>query len=363
MRIDISTNHRAFVYVNKQPEIFLGPGRHWVWRPLSQIDVRRVGTDKLLADLTPEEFALVPARDIRVVEVNAGQRAVVSRRGRAVLWLGVGTHLVWTVSEEGDLDAVDNKMIDTSAIAAPVPSDDLRAVMDSRDFTEVTAPENSVALRFVDGVLEASLPAGRHAAWTTEREVKFTVIDLRERVLEVTGQEVMTKDRVSLRLNASAAYRVADPEKIARVAQKPDGAVYLAIQFALRREVASRTLDGLLADREALGRAMMAEVAQRSADVGIEVTSLGIKDVILPGEMKTLLNRVIEAQKEAEANVILRREETAAVRSMANTAKVLADNPVLVRLKELEAYKELAASVGEVSIIMGDGVMPKLMLK
>jgi hypothetical protein len=70
-----------------------------------------------------------------------------------------------------------------------------------------------------------------------------------------------------------------------------------------------------------------------------------VKDVVLPGEMKALLNRVIEAQKEAEANVILRREETAATRSLAQTAKVLGENPLLVRLKELEAYKELAAKV------------------
>ena len=71
--------------------------------------------------------------------------------------------------------------------------------------------------------------------------------------------------------------------------------------------------------------------------LGLEVLDPGVKDLVLPGEMKVLLNRVIEAQKEAEANVILRREETAATRSMAQTAKVLGENPLLVRLKELEA--------------------------
>ena len=79
--------------------------------------------------------------------------------------------------------------------------------------------------------------------------------------------------------------------------------------------------------------------------------------------MKTLLNRVIEAQKEAEANVIFRREETAATRSMAQTAKVLAENPLLVRLKELEAYKELAAKVGQVHLVLGEGALPQLQLK
>ncbi|RYD74807.1 MAG: slipin family protein, partial [Verrucomicrobiaceae bacterium] len=80
-------------------------------------------------------------------------------------------------------------------------------------------------------------------------------------------------------------------------------------------------------------------------------------------EMKDLLNRVIQAQKEAEANVILRREETAATRSMAQTAKVLAENPLLVRLKELEAYKDLAAKVGQVHLVLGEGAVPTLQLK
>jgi hypothetical protein len=104
-------------------------------------------------------------------------------------------------------------------------------------------------------------------------------------------------------------------------------------------------------------------VTERAATLGLEVLDLGLKDLVLPGEMKVLLNRVIEAQKEAEANVILRREETAATRSMAQTAKVLGENPLLVRLKELEAYKELAGKVGQVNLVLGTGVLPQLQLK
>jgi len=116
--------------------------------------------------------------------------------------------------------------------------------------------------------------------------------------------------------------------------------------MAAREVVSAHTLDELLALREALSGSIAQAVAERAAEVGLEVTSFGLKDLILPGEMKALLNRVIEAQKEAEANVILRREETAATRSLAQTARVLAENPLVVRLKELEAYKELAAKVG-----------------
>jgi regulator of protease activity HflC (stomatin/prohibitin superfamily) len=110
-------------------------------------------------------------------------------------------------------------------------------------------------------------------------------------------------------------------------------------------------------------QALRPAVAERAVTPGLEVLDLGLKDLVLPGEMKVLLNRVIEAQKEAEANVIFRREETAATRSMAQTAKVLAENPLLVRLKELEAYKELAGKVGQVNLVLGTGVLPQLQLK
>ena len=81
--------------------------------------------------------------------------------------------------------------------------------------------------------------------------------------------------------------------------------------------------------------------------------TIGIRDVILPGEMKELLNKVTEAKKAAEANFIARREETAAMRSQANTAKLLQDNPTLLRLRELETLEKVAATA-ELKVVLGD---------
>jgi regulator of protease activity HflC (stomatin/prohibitin superfamily) len=127
--------------------------------------------------------------------------------------------------------------------------------------------------------------------------------------------------------------------------------------------VATHGLDELLARRELLVDALAPALRAKAGAVGVELVDVGVRDLVLPGEMKTLLNRVIEAQKEAEANVIMRREETAATRSLAQTAKVLAENPLLVRLKELEAYKELAQKVGTVHVVMGDTGLSKIELK
>ncbi len=363
MRIDVKLHERVIVMVNGKPLRYLRPGRHWVWRATAKIELVRLNTELPVAELRPEQLALVPSDELRVIVLDATERALVSRRGRPVAWLGAGERQVWTVDSRDGESLVKIEVIDASAVPAPVLRDDVRAWVPDADYTEVTAPAGTVALRFVDGALDGVLRPGRHAAWTTIRKVAFTVIDLRERLLPINGQEVMTADRVSLRVNVAVLYQVVDAERLATVAREPDDVLYMAVQLAMREAIATRTLDELLADREALGASVVRTVAERAERIGLEVKALGVKDVVLPGEMKALLNRVIEARKEAEANVILRREETAAVRSMANTAKVLADNPMLVRLKELEAYKELAGNVGQVTIVAGGGgVMPKLNL-
>ena len=91
----------------------------------------------------------------------------------------------------------------------------------------------------------------------------------------------------------------------------------------------------------------------KAESFGVEIDSVGIKDIILPGEMKSLLNKVIEAKKASEANVIARREETAAMRSQMNTAKLIEGNPSLMRLRELEALEKIAPST-QLTVVLGE---------
>ncbi|MCP3098351.1 slipin family protein [Myxococcus sp. K15C18031901] len=369
MRVDVGQHERAFVLVDEQPTRYLTPGRHRLTYPFKSVRIVRVATGMPLTDLDTALLPLVPESDLQVITLGADDRALVFHRGRPYKWLGRGQHALWTVERlpardrEPGAPAVSVERIDTLRLEAEPLRDDIRPLVPASDYTEATATEGCVVLRYVDGALDAVLPAGRHAAWTVSRKVQLAVIDLRERLLHVTGQEVMTKDRVTLRLNLSAAFRVADARRLAVVARTPDDILYLAMQLAAREAVAARTLDELLAARDEVAAVLHTQVAERAAAVGLEVLRFGIKDVVLPGDMKELLNRVIQAQKEAEANVIMRREETAATRSLAQTAKVLAENPLMVRLKELEAYKDLAAKVGQVHLVLGEGAMPTLQLK
>src|SRR5205814_3626002 len=117
--------------------------------------------------------------------------------------------------------------------------------------------------------------------------------------------------------------------------------------------IGARELDQFLADKDGIIQEFEEALRKRISSIGIEIVSVGIRDVILPGEMKDLMNKVTEAKKAAEANLIVRREETAAIRSQANTAKLLQDNPTLMRLRELEVLERVATSA-KLNVVLGD---------
>jgi regulator of protease activity HflC (stomatin/prohibitin superfamily) len=190
--------------------------------------------------------------------------------------------------------------------------------------------------------------------WKQAGKIVAKHIDLRQQVSDVSGQEIMTADKVTLRVNMVVSYQVVDPVKAVTVVTDAEQALYREAQLALREAVGVRPLDKLLTDKDAVGREIRDMLVARAAEFGVEVRSVGLRDVILPGEMKSILNQVIEAQKQAEANLIRRREETAAARSQSNTAKLLAENPALARMKELESLQEILRGT-KATFVLGQG--------
>ena len=206
---------------------------------------------------------------------------------------------------------------------------------------------------FLDGRYAGTLDAGLYAFWKGVADARVVEVDLRESALDVGGQEIMTADKVTLRLNALVNYRVVDPRLAVCAADDARQALYREAQLRLRAVVGARELDALLADKDVVAREVEELLRTRAGELGLEVLSAGVRDVILPGDMKELMNRVIEARKAAEANLVTRREETAALRSQANTAKLLAENPVLMRLRELEVLEKVAGG-GKLSVVLGE---------
>ncbi len=165
--------------------------------------------------------------------------------------------------------------------------------------------------------------------------------------------ERFTKDKVNLRINLAANWRYSDVLLAFSQLTKPIDHLYRELQFALREVVGTRTLDELLEDKQVIDDVVSEQVKSRMLPFGMEIASLGVKDIVLPGDMKNILAQLVEAEKSAQANVIRRREETAATRSLLNTAKVMENNPVALRLKELETLERVAERIDNISVFGG----------
>ena len=206
---------------------------------------------------------------------------------------------------------------------------------------------------YVNGELVRELAPGLHVFWKVNRGINVAIFDKRVQALEVGGQEILTKDKVGLRINLTANYQFENALTAVQAAKDPLDFLYKEIQFGLRASVGTRNLDTLLEDKTAIDREVASHLGNRFAEIGIAVKSVGVKDIILPGDMKELLGKVVEAEKAAQANVIRRREETNATRSLLNTAKVMESNAVALRLKELETLEKVTEKIGTLSVYGG----------
>lgn len=257
-------------------------------------------------------------------------------------------------------DALQLVRMDTRQVL--VPTEVMNAVLQPRRNGAVKGREAILAVQIpawhvgvlkIDGETQALLSPGLTAYWKVNHLVEAEVVDTRLQVLEVGGQEILTKDKVNLRLNMAANWRYSDVLQAFGQLTKPVDHLYRELQFALREAVGTRTLDELLEDKQIIDEIVSTQVKSRMTPFGIEVASLGVKDIVLPGDMKAILSQLVEAEKSAQANVIRRREETAATRSLLNTAKVMENNPVALRLKELETLERVAERIDKISVFGG----------
>jgi len=339
----------------------LDAGRYWIFDPFGRRELRVM--PRRLPWLIEEELdaiiksGLLTDR-IDFVDLKDHQRALVWIDGRFDCFLKPGLYAWWN-----DLKDVRVEVID--ARNPRFEHDDLTVQEywpKAASFLDIcTVERNQAGVLFVDGRYVETLAPGRYAFWKGEATAKVVEVDLREQLLDVAGQDIMTADKVSLRLNAVVTYSVVDAQRAVTSSESASQALYREVQLALRAVIGSRELDAFLSDKEEVVTELSDLVRSRAEALGLQIASLGIRDVILPGDMKDLMNRVTEAKKAAEANLISRREETAAMRSQANTAKLLDNNPVLMRLKELEVLEKIAAS-GQLNVILGEqGLSDRIM--
>ncbi len=370
-KVDVADNERVLVFDRERLISVLEPGEHKLLTLGKRIRIETYDITKLFFEHAKRKFLLkqyanVLAPYLDIVKLSEQEVGVLYRDGKLSDVLVPGHELItWKGVEDVHVEVFDiaedfkvpSELVGLLGRGLKVASS--RFSVSTIHYLEV--PSEHVALLNVNGKHAGLLETGSYAFWKYNRNISTKLLDLRLQSMDVSGQEILTKDRVSLRINLAASYVIVDPEVVALKLKDYASFLYLELQLRLREAVGTKQLDELLENKDALNVDIANGVKDRLAEYGVKLVSVGVKDIILPGDMKVILNQVVEAQKEAEANVIKRREETQAMRSLHNTAKVMENNPVLLRLKELEALERITAKINNISVYGGlDGVLNNL---
>ncbi|WP_412527475.1 slipin family protein [Burkholderia lata] len=363
MRHVVKKNERALLMNEGDFVKVLEPGVFKAFDPFKRLSVQTARLDAPLADAALADYLRHDAPDVLaqhfvamdLADDEAGLRyeddvlvEILAPGTRRLYWRGLTAHRLERVDLAQDtmLPAALVKRIAQPALRA-------RGVAGLTVVLLAQVPAYHVGVLKIDGKIERLLDAGVAAFWRFNRDVAVELVDLRLQAIEVGGQEILTRDKVALRLNLSATWCYADVLHAFGQLQKPVEHLYRELQFALRSAVGTRSLDELLEDKQSIDDVVIAQVRARLGHSGVDVRSVGVKDIVLPGDMKTILAQVVEAEKSAQANVIRRREETAATRSLLNTAKVMEENPTALRLKELETLERVAERIDRISVFGG----------
>lgn len=246
-------------------------------------------------------------------------------------------------------------------------------------------------LWYEDGRLTKTLDAGyykipRKSGWKRQPTVECVLVDVRERDLTIKGQEILTADKVAIRVSILAQFRVTDPQAAVHVVENFEDRLYSDVQLAARRSLATMMLEEILTNRNRLNEEILADVKEVAAGYGVTIRRADVKDLIFPGNLQEIMNRVLAAERNSQAQLVeartraeveeiqaktraeskLRDAETEAatqrleqaaqadaVRAQAEaeaqaylervkSAEALEKHPVLLRLAELEALRAMA---------------------
>ncbi len=328
----IALNERVIVFNMAKP--FVPP-----------VDLNILLRDKVLAAL----LTIIKVADNEIaLKFEDGIFKGVLVPGKYAFWKGL-TDYTFTMVDLGVKEIPDD--LDKNLLVKPEIATYLRAY---------TVESFEKGIMFVDGKFEKMLDPGIYFFWKNAIPVSVVKADLRQLQLEVSGQEILTRDKAALRVNFYAQYRISDAVKAVVECKEYDKQLYILMQLALREYIGMYALDELLENKESVAKSILKNTGEPAARLGVEIVACGIRDIILPGEVKDIMNQVLIAEKKAQANIITRREETASTRSLLNTAKLMEDNAMLFKLKEMEYVEKIADKINTISLSGGNQIIDQL---
>ncbi len=357
MKTIITERQRGLKFKNGKLAGMLGPGKYTTFGD-TNIEVMQleqpIDTYFCTLAVMLENKKLADA--VTTVEVADNQLALHYVDGKFFGILKAGKYAFWKALGEHKFTFAD--------ISTPDVGEDIPRYIFSKIpavyYTKVEVAEYQKARLYYNQKLVKILDAGTYYFWKNDVKVSAGLVDTRLIQLDVTGQEMLTQDKVTLRINFVCNYKINDFVKIVNEIDNYEEQLHVAAQLALRDYVGKYKLDSILENKQAISDVVFQKLKAKEKDLFITVHSADVKDIILPGEIRDIINTVLVAEKKAQANVITRREEVASTRSLLNTAKLMEENPTLYRLKELEYVERICENVGNINVTGSGDLLTQL---
>lgn len=356
-RINVKAFEKALVFKNGKLEKVLSEGNHWIGfgRKIQYADVTELFYFKGEIDhlLQNENFADM----VDIIIVKDSEIMLQYKNGIFQTVLRSGVYCYW---KEGINYKYDRVNLNEIEVSNSIDRKVLQHPLVASYLTVQVVESYEQGLLYIDGDYIKSVSPGIYFYWKGEKNAIIKKTDLRNQQLEISGQELLTKDKAAIRLNFYTSYIVSDVTKAIDQTKDFVKQLYIIVQLGIREYVGQFTLDELLANKKSAGPYIMDYAKSKAMKMGVTLLDCGIRDIILPGDVKDIMNQVLIAEKKAQANVIMRREETASTRSLLNTAKLMEDNEMLFRLKEMEYMEKISEKVGEISLSGGNKAIDQL---
>ncbi len=345
--ITVNSNKLVLVFRSNEFVKVLKTGRTMInfFDDLELIERGKAFTSRYNLDL------LLKYVDIRaeldVFDVQDNEFAILYKDGKFESVLGVGRHAyvkgIYTFTiQRANLNQLElGTEIDRNLIEKGFLNGYLRSV-------KVEIFEK--AILYLDGKQDRILDAGTYYFYKNAITVHVAKTDMRRQNMEVNGQEILTRDKAQIRINFVVQYQVIDIVKALEENKDFDKQLYALLQLALREYVGQMSLDELMDNKESITAKVLETVSAQVENLGLTLFNAGVKDIILNGEMRDIMNQVLVAEKRAQANIIMRREETASMRSLLNTAKLMEENATLYKLKEMEYVEKIAEKINNINL-------------
>jgi len=351
MKIIINENERGFLFKNGTFTRMLLPGKQHIYVFLGytyfkttigrMVNIKDIDINMLLKD---KSFSDSIAR----IDVPDNHFALHFEDGRVIEALRAGTYYFWNVFHAHTFQLVD------ISLPRVTLAKDMMAVVPAGLYTKIEVSEGETGLLYFDGKFQEELKSGSHYFWNGATKVACQLVDLRTQQLDVNSQEILTADKVTLRLNFVCTFKITDAVSIINALKDCRNQIYITTQLAIREYVGRLKFDELLEQKDSIAGVVLQKLREKQESLFIEFIDAGLKDIILPGEIRDIMNTVLIAEKNAQANVISRREEVASTRSLLNTAKLMEENTTLYKLKELEYLEKICDKVGNISVGNGN---------